>query len=434
MLRLVYFLLIAITFINSEEDGTCSADSTSEACVADESSEELEERSTPAANDNSLNVAFVNQASKPADLYWLNGNKKVFHASIMPGKQLGMNTYISHRFTATPKDYRATLKTYTMERGKTKYYITQDMFDRLDSNDCIDRVDTCRVGRNSDRCENGWMIVNCAKSCNDTSDRRDYCALRDPKIRCQPEFLNLTMNNNLKPGELSTRIQDIVTNPAFEQFSPHLVWEDPPVVQFDSFLTDAQCDALFSTTGPFERSTDTGAKNALGEAKRVISKTRTSQNAWCRHRCETNPHVKQIIQNVEDITRVPKINFEAPQVLRYESGQFYRPHLDRGHSNTDNTLSGGRIFTFFLYCSDVEEGGATNFPRINRTGLAVFPKRGRAILWPSVKNMDPTGSADSRTLHEAQDVKKGIKLAANVWIHQRNFKIPNEWGCTGAFD
>lgn len=62
---------------------------------------------------------------------------------------------------------------------------------------------------------------------------------------------------------------------------------------------------------------------------------------------------------------------------------------------------------------DVEEGGETNFPQLD---IAVKPKRGRALLWPSVMDDDLT-KQDSRTYHEAKPVIKGLKLAANAWIH-----------------
>ena len=49
--------------------------------------------------------------------------------------------------------------------------------------------------------------------------------------------------------------------------------------------------------------------------------------------------------------------------MRYENGQFYNTHHDRGSSG-DNDLSGGRILTFFLYCSEVEEGGENKFSKL----------------------------------------------------------------------
>lgn len=41
---------------------------------------------------------------------------------------------------------------------------------------------------------------------------------------------------------------------------------------------------------------------------------------------------------------------------------------------------------------------------------------------------------DTRTTHEAAPVIKGVKYAANTWIHLYDFEHSNLWGCTGAFD
>lgn len=98
-------------------------------------------------------------------------------------------------------------------------------------------------------------------------------------------------------------------------------------------------------------------------------------------------------------------------------------------SGNDKSLSGHRILTFFLYLSDVEEGGETKF---NKLGLKVKPKRGRALIWPSVKNDNPS-NWDPRTYHEAMPVIKGKKYAANHWIHLNDYETPNQWGCTGSF-
>jgi prolyl 4-hydroxylase len=88
---------------------------------------------------------------------------------------------------------------------------------------------------------------------------------------------------------------------------------------------------------------------------------------------------------------------------------------------------GPRLFTFFLYLNDVEEGGHTNFTKL---GFSVAPKAGRALLWPSVRNDDPTRK-DPRTEHEASPVLRGEKFAANAWLHMYDFKTPFKVGCTG---
>ena len=91
---------------------------------------------------------------------------------------------------------------------------------------------------------------------------------------------------------------------------------------------------------------------------------------------------------------------------------------------------GPRILTFFLYLSDVEEGGETVFTNLK---LKVKPKRGRALLWPSVQDGNPE-EQDPRTNHAAAAVIKGKTYAANAWIHLYDFTKSNLWGCTGAFD
>ena len=70
------------------------------------------------------------------------------------------------------------------------------------------------------------------------------------------------------------------------------------------------------------------------------------------------------------------------------------------------------MLTVFLYLNDVEEGGETKFNRLDKV---VTPKRGRAVIWPSVQNMDPH-TIDPRTSHEAMPVIKGIKYGANAWV------------------
>ena len=105
----------------------------------------------------------------------------------------------------------------------------------------------------------------------------------------------------------------------------------------------------------------------------------------------------------------------CPPCLQYEVGQFYRTHHDY-IEHQEKRRCGPRVLTFFLYLSDVEIGGATNFPLLN---IAVKPKVGRALLWPSVLSSDPY-KKDPRTDHEAQNVLGGVKFGANAWLHVRS--------------
>ena len=87
---------------------------------------------------------------------------------------------------------------------------------------------------------------------------------------------------------------------------------------------------------------------------------------------------------------------------------------------------GVRILTMYLYLNDVESGGGTNFDKLN---LTVMPKRGRALLWPSVFDHDPS-QKDHQTTHQALPVGEGaIKYGANAWFHLRDYKNPQANGC-----
>ena len=114
------------------------------------------------------------------------------------------------------------------------------------------------------------------------------------------------------------------------------------------------------------------------------------------------------------------------QVLKYEVGQYYVTHNDYIPDH-QFMMCGPRVYTLFLYLNDVPEGGGTKFPKV---GIEVTPKRGRAVLWPSVLDETPM-LIDRRTVHSAEPVLKGQKFGANAWLHQYDFKGPNFKGCTG---
>ena len=163
-------------------------------------------------------------------------------------------------------------------------------------------------------------------------------------------------------------------------------------------------------------------------------------------RCYEDKVTQQILAKVENVTGIPEKNYEFFQLLKYEKGEnwkillvcddecklsrhFYRrlDGLYRRHSDyvpgDFQRAQGVRILTVFIYLNDMEDeesGGETSFPKLN---LKVTPKKGKAVVWPNVYMRNPD-ARDGRTDHEALAVKKGIKFAANLWIHQRDFKTP----------
>ena len=200
----------------------------------------------------------------------------------------------------------------------------------------------------------------------------------------------------------------------------------PWIVVLENFLSEEECDTLIHLGGEkgYEISKDVGERNFDGTYDGIESKDRTSSNAWCTEECWEHSATQAVHDRIELLTGINRTNYEYLQLLRYEKGQFYGKHHDYiEHHNQREP--GVRILTVFLYLNDVEAGGGTHFSRLKQT---VMPKRGRAVIWPSVLNDDPN-KKDRQTDHEALPVEAGIKYGANAWVHQRDFKTAWSKGC-----
>jgi len=253
------------------------------------------------------------------------------------------------------------------------------------------------------------------------------------ELRCDRKNWDVSDEPVYKPGDMNAMFEKLATSPEYQKYEPEVLHKDPYVLRFKNFISDEEIDALRrQTEGKFARSTDQGSFDEFGAQEKVISQGRTSSNAWCTHDCETDPIVRQLSRKIEDAVGIPYGNFESFQVLDYGPGQQYRTHHDQGQEDARDpgNVAGPRILTFFLYLSDVEEGGETNFPDI---GMKVKPEKGSAILWPSVLNNHLT-TIEPKTHHAALPVIKGKKFAANSWIHLYDYRTANLWGCTGSFD
>lgn len=245
------------------------------------------------------------------------------------------------------------------------------------------------------------------------------------------------------PGDLNHMFERIVSDPAYKHYEPTVLSRptyapgDTPqnatyqlgmwLVQFDNAISSQEADRMIELGGieGYERSSDVGEILEDGTYSAKVNDGRTSTNAWCKGECFEDETAKGLMNRIENITGIPEPNSEYLQLLRYEHGQFYQTHNDLIPHHVDRPC-GVRILTFYFYLSDVELGGGTNFPKL---GLTVEPKKGRAVLWPSVLDQDPHRK-DYRSDHQALPVAKGVKFGANAWIHQRDFKSANARGCS----
>jgi prolyl 4-hydroxylase len=231
------------------------------------------------------------------------------------------------------------------------------------------------------------------------------------------------------PGDLDRMFENIINDPFYQKYNvtvlsrPYYADDDdeesdidyqigPWVVLLENFTSSAEAKRLIELgqNVGYERSTDVGTIFEDGSFERKVSRGRTSTNAWCNDdECLEDETANNIYERIENLTQIPMDNYEPFQLLKYEEGQFYEVHHDF-IAHEVHRRQGPRILTLFLYLNDVEEGGETDFPDLQ---LSVKPKLGRAVMWPSVLDKNPTAQ-DHRTEHQAKPVKRGVKYGANV--------------------
>ncbi len=297
----------------------------------------------------------------------------------------------------------------------TTYFVTIYALVLAKKSACKDKFDECKD--HTDDCVNnpGFMAINCPKTC-------DACHLQNPKVRCNPHFLNISTEPILSAGAMDTMFSRLE-----EQLRYTVLSRDPWVVQVENFLSEDVVDTLLGQVIEWERSAESGEILASGSGTTVTTPSRSSSTFWCNFDCQKSAASAQIRSKISEALQIPAIHFEPIQLLRYTPGQFYVPHHDYSFQELQ-LACGPRILTFFLYLSDVEDGGATFFPDLN---ITIRPKKGMAVLWPNTLSANPS-MKDTRMSHEAQRVNRGIKYAANVWVHLYEWEKPSWWACTGS--
>jgi hypothetical protein len=186
-----------------------------------------------------------------------------------------------------------------------------------------------------------------------------------------------------------------------------------PVVQtIENFLDDKTCDALIALAEPrLKRSTV--VDNVTG--KNIHDSARTSYTVFFK-RNET-PLLKGIQEMAAKIANVPEAYLEGLQVVRYQHGQYYRPHFDYLPRTSDDVkLRGQRTATIFAYLNDLpvnEKGGGTKFHKLNKT---FRPRRGAAVLWHNMAD----NKEDPRMLHSGEPIetKDATKYGLNIWVRE----------------
>jgi prolyl 4-hydroxylase len=259
----------------------------------------------------------------------------------------------------------------------------------------------------------GFMKVSCAPVCHS-------CELLSRATRCPADPGHMEQQV-WKPGSVNEFFRNLTTLSEYQKYGPELISKPGPnddmpwLVTLNKFLTDKECDKLLTIAN----------MEGLSPSQDSMGKTPDYAQTWLVNDIIKGDRiVEKILRKIEKLTKIPEVNAENIQVVKVEQGHPQSLHHDYIHQQADR-LPGVRILTIFLFLNDIEDGGEMDFPRL---GIQVLPKKGRAIVWPTVRDDDPN-KREERVFHRAAEVRKGVRYTANVLHHQRDFKGPQLANC-----
>ena len=185
--------------------------------------------------------------------------------------------------------------------------------------------------------------------------------------------------------------------------------EAPEAAAAQGLLSDSECAYLRQTGEP-----------ALQPAMVVdpVTGRMTAHPVRTSDGMQFGVHNEDLVVNAIN-RRIAALSGTAPsqgeplQLLRYEPGGEYKPHMDALPAEPNQ-----RVITVLVYLSDGYEGGETCFPR---TGLSFRGGIGDALLF---RNAGADGRADPLALHAGMPVTRGTKYIATRWIRARTFTYP----------
>lgn len=126
-----------------------------------------------------------------------------------------------------------------------------------------------------------------------------------------------------------------------------------------------------------------------------------------------DPFVKEIDIRICKLLGIHEAYTEVLQGQYYEVGQEFKAHTDffDPHEFEQHCSQyGQRTYTVMIYLNDVEQGGETTFRHIN---IGFKPMTGQAVIWNS---LNPDGTPNMNTLHQAKPVEKGFKAVITKWF------------------
>jgi prolyl 4-hydroxylase len=179
------------------------------------------------------------------------------------------------------------------------------------------------------------------------------------------------------------------------------------IYQIYNFLNDNECDNLIS-----EIKTRNSVPSGLTD-NNENNNFRTSKT----YHLNNNKILHQINQKIHEIMKIPVEKGELLQIQHYSIGNEFKEHTDCFNEPRDkiHLQNGGqRTYTFMMYLNEVENGGTTFFPKINKD---FKPKKGMALIWNNLQD----NKENIYSLHCGKPVITGEKFIITKWFRQNNY-------------
>lgn len=131
--------------------------------------------------------------------------------------------------------------------------------------------------------------------------------------------------------------------------------------------------------------------------------------------------VMMLQRRIDDLLGIDPAFGETIQGQRYQPGQEFRGHYDhflpsQSFWDAEQRRGGQRSWTAMGYLNAVEEGGTTDFTRVD---LSIPPQPGALLIW---NNMKPDGTPNPNAMHAGMPVVRGVKYVLTKWYRARPWR------------
>lgn len=230
-------------------------------------------------------------------------------------------------------------------------------------------------------------------------------------VKVRPEFLK----DQPRMRKLGKEVRErLAGNPQMWKFPS----DKAELWAYADFMTPLECERLIAMIDAVAKPStvfDTESRNGL--------RTHYADGYRTSYSGDVDPHdpfIKKINRRLNDLLGIEPGFGETIQGQRYMPGQEFKDHHDWFHPNTnywdfEMNRGGQRALTAMVFLNEVEEGGTTDFTRLE---ISIEPKPGVLLLW---NNADVDGLPNTDTLHAGRPVVKGAKYVFTKWYRAQQW-------------